>query len=212
MTKRNLVLVAILFVICRNVFAEDVQVTFISEKNNSKEIKSYDINTEVFTLGYGSSVSSIENLDKLTNLKEVQFTGTAFLNDFSFLSKCKNLEVIVLYDVSIADFNFLYSLPNLKILDTQSAKYSKMIDLTKLKKLEYIAMVNCGITSLKDFVSHGESLQYVNVSNNNIMSVDGIKSNDKAVYILSFNPIAKNLFVDENIYTFLPEKFRRFIR
>ena len=39
MKKRILVLIAILFVICGNVFAEDVQVTFISAKNNSKEIK-----------------------------------------------------------------------------------------------------------------------------------------------------------------------------
>lgn len=175
MTIRNLVLVAILFVICGNVFAEDVQVTFISAKNNSKEIKYYDIDTEVFTLGYGSSVSSIENLHLLPNLKEVQFTGTAFLNDFSFFYECKNFEVIILYDVHANEFSFLYSLPNLKILDIQSAKYSKMIDMTKLKTLEYIAMVNCGISSLKDFVSHGESLQYVNVSTNNIMSVDGKK-------------------------------------
>lgn len=194
------------------VFAEKVEIRLFSQKNNKTEAQYYDENTERFSIGYGSYVSKIENLEKLKNLKEVEFIGTAFLKDFSFLKKCKNLEIIILYDVEIKDFSFLYSLPNLKILDIQSSKFSTMIDLTKLTKLEYLAMVNCGITSLKDFVSHSEALQYVNVSNNNIMSIDGIKLDDKVVYIISFNPITKNLFVDDNIYTFLPEKFRRFIR
>ncbi len=209
--KRNITLF-LLFLTVSFSFAEEIEIKLISEKNGTAESLYYDTNTETFSLGYGSYVSKIENLEKLKNLTEVSLVGTAFLKDLSFLRQCTELEVLTLYDLHVSDFSFLYSLPKLKVLDIQSVTFSKLFDILKLQKLEYLAMVNCGITSLKDFADHGKNLQYINLSGNKIEEISHIKANDNAVYILSLNPVAKRLFLGSDSYSFLPDEYKRFVR
>lgn len=202
-------------------FAENVEIKLTSAKTNIVEIQVYEENTEKFFIGYGSYVSKIENLEALKKLKEVHLVGTSFLTDLSFLANCTELEVIILYDLQVNDFGFLYSLPKLKVLDIQSVSFSKMFDLAKLINLEYVAMVSCGITNIMDFVTHGQALRYINLSNNRIQDLSGIQGEEKAVYILSRNPVAdevslksdtSNIYLERDVYTFLPDEYKRFVR
>ena len=202
-------------------FAENVEIKLTSAKTNMVEIQYYDENTEKFFIGYGSYVSKIENLEALKNLKEVHLVGTSFLTDLSFLANCTELEVIILYDLQVNDFGFLYSLPKLKVLDIQSVSFSKMFDLAKLINLEYVAMVSCGITNIMDFASHGQALRYINLSDNRIQDLPAIRGDEKAVFILSRNPVADeislksdtgNIYLERDVYTFLPDEYKRFVR
>ena len=202
-------------------FAENVEIKLTSAKTNMVEIQYYDENTEKFFIGYGSYVSKIENLEALKNLKEVHLVGTSFLTDLSFLANCTELEVIILYDLQVNDFGFLYSLPKLKVLDIQSVSFSKMFDLAKLINLEYVAMVSCGITNIMDFASHGQELRYINLSDNRIQDLPAIRGDEKAVFILSRNPVADeislksdtgNIYLERDVYTFLPDEYKRFVR
>lgn len=209
--KRNMALF-FLFISVSCLFAENVEIKLTSAKTNTVEIKHYDENTEKFFIGYGSYVSKIENLEALKNLKEVHLVGTSFLTDLSFLAHCTELEVIMLYDLQVNDFSFLYSLPKLRVLDIQNVTFSKMFDLTQLINLEYVAMVSCGITSLIDFVSHGEALRYLNLSGNGIEDLSDIRGDDEAVFILSFNPVAEKIFSGSDVHSFLPDEYKRFVR
>lgn len=202
-------------------FAENVEIKLTSAKTNMVEIQYYDENTEKFFIGYGSYVSKIENLEALKNLKEVHLVGTSFLTDLSFLANCTELEVIILYDLQVNDFGFLYSLPKLKVLDIQSVSFSKMFDLAKLINLEYVAMVSCGITNIMDFASHGQALRYINLSDNRIQDLPAIRGDEKAVFIFSRNPVADeislksdtgNIYLERDVYTFLPDEYKRFVR
>ena len=202
-------------------FAENVEIKLTSAKTNMVEIQYYDENTEKFFIGYGSYVSKIENLEALKNLKEVHLVGTSFLTDLSFLANCTELEVIILYDLQVNDFGFLYSLPKLKVLDIQSVSFSKMFDLAKLINFEYVAMVSCGITNIMDFASHGQALRYINLSDNTIPDLPAIRGDEKAVFILSRNPVADeislksdtgNIYLERDVYTFLPDEYKRFVR
>lgn len=71
-------------------------------------------------IGYGSKVSDIIFENENPNIKKIVIEGAAFIHDYSFISKCEKLEILVLNDVKLDNLDFLEPCKNLRILALDS--------------------------------------------------------------------------------------------
>lgn len=219
MKKKILIFIYIYFllILSFNLYAEKIEILFYTKDNETHNI-GYDVNTEIFTIEHGSYISKISNLDKLYKLKEISFNGAKFINDFSFLKNCKNIETILFTDMILNNLDFLYYLPKLKNIIMDNVDIDCNINLKKIKSLEYISLTNCNIENIDSYIKHGKCLKYVNLAFNKIKDISKISSKDKTVYILSKNLIGNiettnsNIILEDNYINYLPNEYLHFVR
>jgi hypothetical protein len=75
---------------------------YIVDNNLTSSIEVFD----ELSIGYGSKISKVIIENENFSIKKVILEGTAFIKDFSFLSQCKNLEVLVMNDIKIDNLFF----------------------------------------------------------------------------------------------------------
>ena len=100
---------------------------------------------DVLVLGYGNKVSEIKFENDVPKVSKIILEGTAFLKDYSFISSCKNLEVLVMNDITIDNFDFLSSCKKVKILALDSVKCNQLPNISEFNKLEYFAFTNSNL-------------------------------------------------------------------
>lgn len=76
-------------------------------------------------IGYGSKVSDIIFENENPNIKKIVIEGAAFIHDYSFISKCEKLEILVLNDVKLDNLDFLEPCKNLRILALDSVSFKQ---------------------------------------------------------------------------------------
>ena len=108
-------ILCLLFFGTLSLYAEKVSL----KVNNS--FQTIEVNDELF-LGYGNRVSEIKFENDVPNVSKIILEGTAFLKDYSFISSCKNLEVLVMNNITVDNFDFLLSCKQLKVLALDSIK------------------------------------------------------------------------------------------
>lgn len=168
------------------------------------------------SLGYGSKVSEIRFENKNPKITKITLEGTAFIQDYSFIAECKELEILVLNDVTVENLEFLSSCKQLRILVLDSVPVKKLPNFARLENLEYIAMTNCNITDFSNILCHGEKLRFVNLCHNKLSELPHLDSKDKVMYFVAGNPVTtskyKNYIFDEEIQKKLPDEFLCYIR
>ena len=189
-----------------------------AEKVSLKINNSYqtmEVNDVLF-LGYGNKVSEIKFEGDVPKVSKIILEGTAFLKDYSFISSCKNLEVLVMNDITIDNFDFLLSCKKIKILALDSVKCNQLPNISEFNKLEYFALTNSNLESCDTLVVHGQNLRFINLSYNKISKLPKLKSDDNTIYFIAENPIKtadqKNYIFDYDISKNLPKEFMEYIR
>lgn len=207
--KKSFILIIFLFFIS-NIYAEKV---FISLKN-SKDVQILEIN-EVLSIGYNSYASEIKFENDNPNIKQISLLGTKFISDYSFIEKCKNLEVIILNDISLDNLDFLEKLETLKVISCDNVYIKKLPSLKKIKNLEFFSFTNSNLTDCKKIMNHESKLKFVNLNFNQIWQLPKIKFNDKTIYFVEKNKITyspyKN-YIFENTYQYLPKKYFEYLK
>ena len=124
-----------------SLYAENIKVI------ENKTISSIDI-SDTLHIGYGSKISEVIMDTENTTIKSIILEGTAFIQDYSFISKCKNLETLVMNDIKVTDLSFLEKCKNLKILSFDSVSFIKFPEINKMENLDYLGITNCNLEQL----------------------------------------------------------------
>lgn len=199
-------------------FLLSVTVSLYAEKIILKIHDSFKtVDTEdSFYLGYGSKVSKVKFESSNPKITKIILEGTAFIHDYSFISKCKNLEILEMNDISMENLDFLAECKKLKIIAFDSVHLEKLPDLRNFESLEYFAMTNCNLTDCEKLLNHCENLKFVNICHNKISKLPEIKSDDRSVYLLSGNNIKKSKYKNYNfeadVFKILPKEYSEYIR
>ena len=156
----------LLLTLCIPLSAKVVQLRLELGLNKGVQYMMVDENAEFLHFEKPSYVARIEGLEHLQNLKTIVFNSTAFIKDFSFLSSCRQLETLVIINVSVQDVSFVAELPCLKHLVLESCRItSASFDIEAHAALEYIELSYNSLSKLP----HGTgALRYLNVSYNKI--------------------------------------------
>lgn len=167
-------------------------------------------------IGYGSKVSDIIFENENPNIKKIVIEGAAFIHDYSFISKCKNLEILVLNDVKLDTLDFLESCKNLRILALDSVSFNQFTDFRKLESLEYLGMTNCNLSNFNILTEHASSLRYINLTHNKIVKFPVLNSKDKAIYFISESDVLKTkdkrFVFSNNLLQRLPMEYTCYLR
>ena len=199
----------LMFISAFSVYAESVNL------RTGNVFDAVEVN-EILSIGYGSKVSEIQFESRSPKITTIALEGTAFIEDYSFIGKCKELEVLIMNTVSLKNMDFLKSCKKLKVLALDSVSVEKLPDFRELENAEYIAFSNCNLTDIREFTHHAEKLRCIDLRYNKISMLPQLEKKDRAMYFLSGNEImasnCKNFIFDEDIYQKLPEEFRQYVR
>lgn len=167
-------------------------------------------------IGYGSKVSDVMFENESPDIKKIVIEGAAFIHDYSFISKCEKLEILVLNDVKLDNLDFLEPCKNLRILALDSVSINQFIDFRKLEELEYLGMTNCNLSNFDFVTNHGRSLRYLNLTHNKILKLPALKSKDKTIYFLSESAVLKSkdkrFIFDDDLFSLLPMEYACYLR
>lgn len=202
-------ILCLLFFGTLSLYAEKVSL----KVNNS--FQTIEVNDELF-LGYGNRVSEIKFENKVSGVSKIILEGTAFLKDYSFISSCKNLEVLVMNNITVDNFDFLLSCKQLKVLALDSIKCNQLPYINEFKKLEYFALTNSDLELCDSFINHGQKLKFINLSYNKISKLPKLNSDDNSLYFVTGNLVKpveqKNYIFCDDISKNLPKEFMEYIR
>jgi len=217
MSSKKIILIFSFIVCLTNICAGETVKLMYYTTNGCIE-KSIDSGIEELTFGKTSNVISVSGLEKLTNLKKVTFSMTAYITDFSFLNANPNIEIMILQDCTISDASFLYNQKRLRILALQGCKKIPKIRLTDLKLLEYLEISNSGIEELPIIAGDVilENLKIVNLAYNNIASLNPtiLEYFKNCKIIMTGNPLILNKcnILYGSLFDTLPEEYHFLIR
>lgn len=142
------IFIAILFIsLSSRIYAENkVNIRIIQDNSNSTNIKvDKNVTHLTFSGPEFETISSIEGLEKLENLKSLDFYNLTF-SSMELFNSCKNLKNIWIAGCTITSFSFIEEMVNLEEITLDFyIDYSmnelikgKKIDLKKLEKLKRI--------------------------------------------------------------------------
>lgn len=192
-----------------SLYAENIKVI------ENKTISSIDI-SDTLHIGYGSKISKVIMDTENSMIKSIILEGTAFIQDYSFISKCKNLETLVMNDIKIDNLSFLEKCKNLKILSFDSVSFIKFPEINQMENLEYLGITNCNLKDFSILTNHKDKLKYINLNNNKILKLPRLRSNDKALYfVYGNNQISskgKRIIATKNFMDKLPDEYKLYIR
>ena len=133
----TVILVMLLFSSCIN------EKEIVLKINTSTSIIEKKVPVDLKEITYGSvkyKLIDISGLEKLKSLNKLLFGETMNYMDFSFLSRLKNLEVLIL-ECQVKDFSFLKNLENIKVLYLNGINIQKNeINLINNKKIIFLAL------------------------------------------------------------------------
>ncbi|MFC1821843.1 hypothetical protein ACFL9T_03990 [Thermodesulfobacteriota bacterium] len=193
-------------------FADDVVLIKITK--DGKEEFSVDDRVKEISF-FKDYTEQIIGLEKLQNLKKITFDKTAFIKNFNFIAMHRGIEILVIADCTISDFEFITKLEKLKILvlDSCVANFDRL-DLINNQKLEFIGITNSKLEHFPRMKNIPQSLLYLNLSFNRISSLsidNGSELANLSAIIIDGNPIDKVLSRFSNSVEILPEKYLQHI-
>lgn len=215
---RNMIVsVLIILTFSVQLFASGETVTIIKHTAKGDGNLPIDSSAEKFYLGYGDYVTGISGLSSLHHLKTVEIEGTAFLHDFSFLADCRQLKTLVIRECTIDDFDFLSNLAELENLVLQSVRCSSYPDIAGMKCLDYFEMSDSGVIDTCWLEDPPQTVRILNLSYNAIETIDTHKYPYVNKIILTGNPVKRTglpakFSTGDDVYTELPEQYRKFVR
>ncbi len=212
-----IVSVLIMLAFSVQLFASDETVTVIKHTAKGDEKLLIDSSAEKYYLGYGDYVTGISDLSSLHHLKTVEIEGTAFLHDFSFLADCSQLKTLVIRECTIDDFDFLLKLAELENLVLQSVRCSSYPDIEGMKCLDYFEMSDSGVIDTCWLEDPPQTVKVLNLAYNAIQKIDIHKYPSVNKIILTGNPLERTelpakFSTGDDVYTELPEQYRKFVR
>jgi hypothetical protein len=134
------------------------------------------------------------SFDAITRLELVR---TAYMTDFSFLTRMPNLERIDLFESGVADFQFLKHMPKLKLFWVESADLSKTsIDFSENSRLRTISITNSNLSDTSRLLNLPRDLTFLvlwynGVKTANTLSKTGLPS--VKVFLVDHNPPLRGL-------------------
>lgn len=184
-------------------FARNEQYVYImNETIGEKEMRQLGKLSKVEYLQFSGCTfedgANLANLKAKDNITQLDLYNCSGLTDFSFLKKYKNLSTLVIRDC--AEFDTLQDLPldsietldiantgvtNIDILANAPNLYSITCDNCAISSvntdfdmsLSHLSMNNCGISDVS-FVTDGENLKYVDLSNNPVTDITMMNLSD----------------------------------
>jgi Leucine-rich repeat (LRR) protein len=202
-----------MILICQSwLVADKKMISLVLYTTKGKEIKyvAQDTKELYFEKTY---IQKIEELKELPQLETIVFDMTAFIKDFAFLSDAKYLRKLVLCTVSPNDLSIIEYMPNLEILILRACILNEnILDLNNNHKLKYIELSYCRLNSFPYLKNVPSSLEYLNLSNNNIEGFQVSDFENTTSKILLYNNKIKNIdsenIIFDNPDEFLPELYK----
>lgn len=123
-------------------------------------------------------IVDIEGLEKLELLRSVKIVVSPQISDFSFLSRCSSLEKVLITLSRVSAISFIHEMPELRVLELERSDdwesdlglpfINDEIDLSRNKKLEYIAFKYCELQDFPHFANVPAALKYLDLTGNDI--------------------------------------------
>ena len=192
---------------------ETVDIT-IMDKKEGRKVVSYPADTKEFCIKYGSYTMNIEGLENLPELEAIKLEGTAFITNYSFIGKCKNLKHLVFWDDQIDDFSFLKELNNLETLTFHSCRMKSLPQISHMKKLRVFTLRSCGLKSLEEMKTLPKNLEILNLADNEFDDLKKIPKTNAKI-ILWCNSIGgrnyKNYVFSDDCWNLIPEEYKKYV-
>lgn len=213
--KNLKILLLFSLIFCKQIFAESANIKIITT-DGEEIIQEVDSEGKYLCLFAGEqkpklkNINTVEGLEKLTNLEQIEFVFLDGNGDYTFLSKLKNLKSLYFSGVKVNSLSFLEKMTGLENihLDIYTDKNcyeefkNEKINLSALENLKEIYFSSrikssTFVTDRKlipNFVGV-KTAPKLDLSNNDIRSFsedDVKKLSQYSVIDISYNPVAKN--------------------
>lgn len=130
-------------------------------KNGIESLEGMELFPNVETLSvYASSLSDVNVVTAMPNLKSLTLENADKLNDFAVFASIENLEELVIESENIKALNFVGRIPHLKSLGISDGELLDLDGLEALESLEKLSVTDCrelrnmtaveGLTGLKE--------------------------------------------------------------
>lgn len=174
---RKILLLSFLFATSL-LFSNEVSLK-IYDRDDNIHVEKVDSDLEEYEIIF-KEVKTIEGLEKLCKLRVLRIEAMRFANeDYAFISKLENLEVLIMMMQPISNFQFLEKLTNLKALIFQGIEFnSPELNFSTLPKLEYIEITNNWLDILPYIkVNKKANIKQLNFAYNSLTKESIIKNN-----------------------------------
>jgi hypothetical protein len=164
--------IAVLFLFFNGVLSSQENQIMLT-LHTTKGVETKYVNSDTKELYFGKTyIESIEGLDRLPMLERVVFDMTGFLEDFSFLKDARQIKRIALVLVRPKSWDFIESLVNIEEIYIRSSRVKNIrLDLSRNTKLKYLEISGGILDVFPELINVPPSLEYLNLSFNNIQSV-----------------------------------------